>query len=229
MTRFLELHPRLDLLINNAGVMNTPALRTADGFELQFGVNHLGHFLLTALLLECLQQTPEARVINVSSCYHDVAQGREGRVDFDDLHFDQRPYDGWRAYAQSKLANVLHAKGLVLREGHTGLTAVSVHPGWVRTRLIRHTIPVWMQDTLMRPIGGLIGMIEPWQGAQTTLYAALSPSVVDHAGAFYSQVGLYRKGTGRASGWPMRSPNPHAHDVDVIGRLYDVSSELVGL
>lgn len=225
---YLRDHDSLHLLINNAGVMNTPKGKTVDGFETQIGVNHLGHFLLTELLLDTLQKSAPARVVAVSSCYHDKAMGREGVIVLDDLHFDNRKYDGWVSYAQSKLANVLHAKNLAKRLEGTGVTAVSVHPGWVRTELLRHTMPAWMQS-VMRPFMRMMGMVEPWEGAQTTLYAALAPDVEAHPGAYYSQTGTYRDKTKNAGGWPLESPNPHAHDDEMAQRLYEHSRQLVGL
>lgn len=226
---FLASHGALHGLVNNAGVMNTPKGKTKDGFETQFGVNHLGHFLLTELLLDVLKKSAPSRVVNLSSCYHDMAQGREGRLDFDDLQFERRAYDGWEAYAQSKLANLLHARELAARLAGTGVTAVSVHPGWVRTNLIRSTMPTWAQDFLLRPVLRLSGMIEPWEGAQTTLYALLSPEVPSHAGAYFSQLGMYRDRKAKGGGWPLRSPNPNAHDDAAARRLYQVSQTLVGL
>lgn len=227
--RFLASHAALHGLVNNAGVMNTPQGKTKDGFETQFGVNHLGHYLLTELLLETLKASAPSRVVAVSSCYHDEAQGRAGRIDFDDLQFERRPYDGWEAYAQSKLANLLHARALAERLEGTGVTAVSLHPGWVRTNLIRSTMPTWAQDYLLRPFLRLSGMIEPWEGAQTTLYALLSPEVPAHAGAYFSQTGPYRDRALRKGAWPLRSPNPVAHDADAARRLDEVSRGLVGL
>lgn len=216
-------------LVNNAGVMNTPPGKTVDGFETQFGTNHLGHFLLTELLLPALKQGVPARIVNVSSCYHDLAFGREGRIDFDDLHFERRRYDGWAAYAQSKLANVLHARQLARRLEGTGITAVSVHPGWVRTNLISHSMSTWLQDVALRPILRLAGMLEPWEGTQTTLYALLAPEVSTHPGGYFSQVGLYRERAANKGGWPMRSPSPHAGDDAAAERLEAVSRTLVGL
>ena len=227
--RVLARHPALRGLINNAGVMNTPQGRTADGFETQLGTNHLGHYLLTELLLPALQAGAPSRVVNLSSCFHDVAQGREGRIDFDDLHFERKPYDGWAAYAQSKLANLLHAQHLAVRLAGSGVTAVSVHPGWVRTNLVGSFMPVWVQDTIARPFLRLAGMIEPWEGAQTTLYALLAPEVEAHNGAFFSQLGMYRDKAANAGGWPLRSPNPQAHDAAAAARLDAVSRGLVGL
>jgi len=226
--RFLAEHDRLHLLINNAGVMNTPRQKTSDGFEMQLGVNHLGHFLLTSLLTSRLIESAPARVVNVSSCYHDRAMGRDGDIHFDDLFFERKKYDGWAAYAQSKLANLLHARELGRRLAGTGVTAVSVHPGWVRTGLIRHSMPVWMQSGLS-PVLRLVGMIEPWEGAQTSLYAALAPEVERHQGEFFSQLGIYRTRAAGRGGWPLHSPNPSAHDDDKARRLWDVSRTLVGL
>ena len=226
---FLADHTRLDGLINNAGVMNTPDKKTDDGFELQFGVNHLGHFLLTELLLDVLESSAPSRIVVLSSCYHDVAQGRKGEIDLEDPMFESRAYDGWASYAQSKLANLLHAKGLAKRLEGTGVTAVSVHPGWVRTNLMRNTMPVWIQDYFLRPFMRLGGMIEPWEGAQSTLHAALDPSVPEHTGAYFSQLGMYRDKSANAGGWPLRSPNPHAHDDALVDRLWALSEELVGV
>lgn len=227
--RVLDRHPALHALVNNAGIMNTPAGRTKDGFELQIGINHLGHFLLTELLLEALHRGAPSRVVNVSSCYHDLAQGREGTVDLEDLHFQHRTYDGWAAYAQSKLANVLHARELARRMEGSGVTTASVHPGWVRTRLIRSTLPIWLQDTLLRPFLRLGGMLEPWEGAQATLHALLSPDVEHQSGGYFSQTGWYRDKRANAGGFPLHSPNPLAHD-DVLAEALDRESRrLVGL
>lgn len=226
---FLASHERLDALVNNAGVMNTPQGRTADGFETQIGVNHFGHFLLTELLLELLKTSAPSRIVSLSSCYHDQAMGRDGIIDFDDMHYEHRPYDGWQAYAQSKLANLLHAKGLAKRLEGTGVTAVSVHPGWVRTDLARNSMPLWVQNIVLRPVLSLMGMIEPWQGAQTTLHAVLSDEVPQHAGAYFSQLGMYREKSANGGGWPLRSPNPVAHDEAVVERLWAVSQQATGL
>lgn len=225
---FLERHNALNGLINNAGVMNTGKdMRTKQGFEMQIGVNHLGHFLLTDLLLGALKSGAPSRIVNVSSCYHDKAVGREGKIVIDDLMFESRKYDGWEAYAQSKLANVLHAKGLAKRLEGTGVTAVSLHPGWVRTELAKHTMPIFMQNYVMRPIFKMMGMIEPWEGAQTSLYAMLADDVTEHSGAYYSQLGMYRVKEAGKGGWPMKSPNPNAHDDAMVDALWKQSASLV--
>ncbi len=214
-------------LVNNAGVMNTPQGTTADGFETQLGVNHLGHVLLTELLLPALGRGAPSRVVNVASCYHDKAMGREGDVKLDDLMFETRRYDGWEAYAQSKLANVLHAKSLAKHAGDQGITAVSVHPGWVRTDLARHSMPLFVQNWVLRPVLGAMGMIEPFIGAQTSLHALLADDVEN--GAYYSQTGVYRDKACNAGGWPLTSPNPRAHDDALAEGLWVRSRELVGL
>lgn len=226
---FDKLNLSLHGLVNNAGVMNTPNGKTRQGYEIQFGTNHLGHYLLTELLLPNLQKNSPSRVVNLSSCFHDKAMGKEGRIDFEDLHFERRKYDGWVAYGQSKLANLLHAKQLAKRLKGSGVTTVSVHPGWVRTNLIRQSMPVWLQDVLLKPIFKLAGMIEPWEGVQSTLYALLAPEVEKHNGAYFSQVGIYRDKEATKGGWPLKSPNPHAHDDDAAERLDEISRKLVGL
>jgi NAD(P)-dependent dehydrogenase (short-subunit alcohol dehydrogenase family) len=219
----------LNILINNAGVMNTTKGKTKDGFEMQIGVNHLGHFLLTDLLLPCLEKTPQARILCLSSAYHDVAMGKKGRIDLDDLHFETRKYHGWTSYAQSKLANLMHAKSLARHLEGTDVTAVSVHPGWVSTNLMRHTAPLFVTKLLMRPLFALLGEISPWKGAQSTLYAALADDVVQHNGRYYAQS---MRGAGKEhgkGGWPMVSPNEDANDDELAEKLWVRSRELVGL
>ncbi len=228
-SEFLSKQSVLSGLVNNAGVMFTPEGKTEDGFETQFGTNHLGHFLLTELLLPTLKQSAPSRIVILSSCYHDKALGREGKINFEDLNFEKRKYDGWEAYAQSKLANLLHAKHLGKRLSASGVTAVSVHPGWVRTNLIQGFMPTWVQDILLKPFLKLAGMIEPWEGAQTTLYSLLAPEVENHNGAYFSQKGIYRTKEASKGGWPLYSPNPNAHEESTAERLDQVSRLLVGI
>jgi NAD(P)-dependent dehydrogenase (short-subunit alcohol dehydrogenase family) len=127
---FKKQYQSLHVLINNAGIMNLPKRTLSkDNIEMQFATNHIGHFLLTNLLLDVLKASQPSRIVCVSSCYHHVAMGKRGYIDFDDVSFERRKYDGWTAYAQSKLANVLHAQELAKRLEGTGVTAVSLHPG----------------------------------------------------------------------------------------------------
>lgn len=216
-------------LVNNTGIMNTPKGKTRDGFEMQIGTNHFGHFLLTELLLPILKNSTPSRIAILSSCYHDKAMGREGKIDFEDLNFEKRKYDGWTSYAQAKLANLLHAKQLAKHSEGTNVTVASIHPDWVRTNLIKATMPTWFQDVLLKPILRAVGMLEPWEGAQSTLYVLLSPEVEKLSGSYFSQTGIYRSRSANKGGWLLNSPNPVAHDNLVAEKLYQVSLEAVGL
>ena len=168
----LEREQRIDLLINNAGVMIPPESKTKQGFELQFGVNHLGHFALTGLLLPRLRATPGARVVNVSSLAH-----RFGKLNFDDLDFEKRGYQAGPAYGQSKLANLLFTfeLGRRLSAAGEGLIVAAAHPGWTSTNLQQHSS---MVDRLSPVLG-----MRPPEGALPTLRAATDPAVV--SGDYY--------------------------------------------
>jgi NAD(P)-dependent dehydrogenase (short-subunit alcohol dehydrogenase family) len=227
---FIAKHDRLDGLVNNAGVMACPEGKTEDGFETQFGVNYLGHFFLTKLLLETLKASTPSRIVCVSSVAHVGTRAQVGEIHLDDLNFEKRPYDRVLAYTQSKLAIVLHALDLSRRLEGTGVTAFSVHPGWVRSNLAQHMMPVWVQNVVMRPFSGLLGMMSAYEGAQTTLHCLLDDDAPQHSGEYYSQNSvLYPNRENRPGGWPMPSPNPHAHDADLAEKLYHLSLELVGL
>lgn len=227
---FLEKHNRLDALVNNAGVMATPEGKTVDGFETQIGVNHLGHFLLTELLLESLKATAPSRIVCVASAAHAGMSGKPGVLDLDDLHFARRRYDPTLAYCQSKLANVIHARHLAKRLAGTKVSVFSVHPGWVRSNLVKHMAPTWIQNWLMRPFGGLMGLMGPEEGAQTQLHCLLDNNAPKHTGEYFSQNAIfYANKEDKKGGWPMRSPNPLVYDDALADRLFEVSKELVGL
>lgn len=203
---------RLDLLINNAGVMVPPLGRTADGFELQFGTNHLGHFALTGLLLDRLRETPGARVVTVSSMAHGA-----GRLDFSDLQWERRRYRAWRAYGDSKLANLLFTRELQRRLALSGadVRAVAAHPGWTRTELSRHA--GWMDR-----FAKWMAMPGP-QGALPTLRAAVDPGVP--GGQFLGPDGPFQ-----VRGWPVAVVSRStARDDAVAARLWQVSQELTGV
>jgi len=230
VTTYKGKHDKLHGLVNNAGVMNTPQERTEDGFEEQFGVNYLGHFLLTELLLETLKASAPSRVVCVSSVAHVGRQNLPATIDLDDLHFDRRPYNGVVAYSQSKLAIVIYARHLAKRLDGTGVSVFSTHPGWIRSNLIKHTMPAWVQNILMRPFSGLLTMMSAEDGAQTQLHCLLDDDAPNHSGEYYSQNSiLYPNKENRPGGWPMRSPNPLTYDDALAERLYDTSSKLVGL
>jgi NAD(P)-dependent dehydrogenase (short-subunit alcohol dehydrogenase family) len=205
---------RLDLLINNAGVMDVPYRRTEDGFELTLATNHLGHFALTGLLLERLLETPGSRVVTVSSNAH-----RRGVMRFDDLQ-GERSYDPAEAYAQSKLANLLFTYELQRRLAATGAgtIAVAAHPGNARTALWRGS------SALERALIRL-----PWlaqsarAGALPTLAAALDPSA--RGGDYYGPSGPFQY-TGR----PTRvESSTSSHDAESQRRLWEVSEQLTGV
>ena len=229
---FLGRHERLDALVNNAGLVTSEG-RSEDGFEIQFATNHLGHFLLTELLLDILKASAPSRIVCLSSAVHAGRGNQPVTIDFDDLHFDTKPYSAMAAYAQSKLANVLHAKALARRLEGADVTAYSVHPGWVRSNFGAGIMPGWLRGAMnlaLRPFSGFMGIMSPFDGAQTTLHCLLDEDAPTYNGAYFSQNSiLYPKRENRPGGWPMESPNPNAHDEALAKRLYDVSSELVGL
>jgi NAD(P)-dependent dehydrogenase (short-subunit alcohol dehydrogenase family) len=183
-------HNKLHGLVNNAGVMNTPQGSTEDGIEKQFGVNHLGHFLLTELLLDMLKASAPSRIVCVSSVAHAGMQKRPATIDLDDLDFKKRKYDAVASYCQSKLAIVIYARHLSKRLEGTGISVFSTHPGWIRSNLIKHTMPPWVQNIIMRPFSRLLGMMSAEDGAQTQLHCLLDDEAPDHSGEFYSQNSL---------------------------------------
>lgn len=226
---FKSAHSRLDGLVNNAGVMMCPQSTTADGVERQFGVNHLAHFLLTELLLDTLKASAPSRVVCVSSVAHAGMGGRPGELRLDDLDFAVRGYDPTLAYNQSKLAVVLYARHLAQRLQGSGVSAFSVHPGWIRSQLVQHSMPPFVQNVLLRPFSGLLGMMSAEDGAQTQLHCLLDDRAPEHSGSYFSQVSiLYANRADRRGGWPMRSPNPLAHDDALAQALYTKSAELCG-
>ncbi|KAK9508680.1 hypothetical protein O3M35_006179 [Rhynocoris fuscipes] len=178
---FKKEHDKLHILINNAGVMRCPQSKTKEGIEMQLGVNHMGHFLLTNLLLDVLKKSAPSRIINVSSIAH-----MRGVINTEDLNYDKN-YDGSRAYSQSKLANILFTIELAKRLKGTGVTVNAVHPGLVDTEITRHMsyFSSYLSGFILKP---LIWMFikNPRQGAQTTVYAALDPSLENVTGKYFS-------------------------------------------
>ena len=178
-------YPQIDILINNAGVMFTPHETTADGFELQFGVNHLGHFQLTTLLLPQLRAAAaasgDARVVTLTSEAH-----RNWAIDLDDINFDRRGYDTFLAYGQAKSANMLMTVELQRRVGADGITALAVHPGTCATNLGRY-----MERATVKKLFAMGGetfapenMKSVAQAAATTVWAATEPSLAGRGGAY---------------------------------------------
>ena len=208
--------PKLDLLINNAGVMWTPRTTTADGYELQFGTNHLGHFALTGLLLDLLLPVEDSRVVTVSSYAH-----KTGRIHFDDLQLE-RHYGRHRAYAQSKLANLLFTYELQRRLAASAARtiAVAAHPGTAHTELTRNSPgPL---HALNKAFGRVVAQTSA-MGALPTLRAATDPDV--KGGDYYGPSGI-----GEQHGPPkLVESTRRSHDTADQQRLWDISEKLTGV
>ncbi|XP_055026238.2 retinol dehydrogenase 14a [Misgurnus anguillicaudatus] len=205
----LKEEPKIDVLINNAGIYQCPYTQTEDGFEMQFGVNHLGHFLLTNLLLDLLKRSAPSRIIVVSSKLY-----KYGEINFDDLN-SEKTYDKAFAYSRSKLANLLFTLELSRKLEETGVTVNALTPGIVRTNLGRHVyIPM-----LVKPLFNLASWAffkSPEAGAQTSIYLACSPDVEGVQGKCFAncqEEQLLDKAT----------------DEEVAKRLWDISEVLVGI
>lgn len=217
----LEAYPVLDLLINNAGIMAIPRSETADGFEMQLGTNHFGHFALTGLLLERLSETGQGRVVTVSSAAHKM-----GRMHFDDLQLSQG-YGEWKAYGQSKLANLLFAFELDrrLRSADRPVKSLAAHPGYSDTNL-QSVGPKKSGNRLMGAImklGNSVMAQDADRGALPSLRAATDPSA--DGGQYYGPGGLFE-----VAGPPVVvEANDHAKDAGDATRLWEISEELTGV
>ncbi|KAJ1685848.1 hypothetical protein LUZ63_017238 [Rhynchospora breviuscula] len=213
---FNSSNKHLNLLINNAGIMACPFQLSKDGVELQFATNHLGHFLLTNLLLEKMKSTAKqtgikGRIINVSSSGHRRSDG--SRLDLEKLN-DQSRYKPFPAYYDSKLANILHANELTRRLQEEGslVTANSLHPGVIPTNIARYL-------DLKAPVYALLGLVKPFfknipQGAATTCYLALHPNVKDVSGKYFKNSNE-------------TLPTKYARDMDLAKHLWNISHSLV--
>ncbi|XP_072858058.1 retinol dehydrogenase 14 [Pogona vitticeps] len=205
----LQEESRLDVLINNAGIFQCPYMKTEDGFEMQFGVNHLGHFLLTNLLLGLLKNSAPSRIVVVSSKLY-----KYGEINFDDLNSELNYNKGF-AYSRSKLANILFTMELARRLEGTGVTVNVLHPGVVRTNLGRYIhIPL-----LARPLFNFVSWAffkSPLEGAQTSIYLASSPEVEGVSGKYFGDC-------------KEEQLLPKATDDLVARKLWDISEVMVGL
>jgi retinol dehydrogenase-12 len=202
-----EKTDRIDVLINNAGLILPSRQTSADGYEMQFATNHLGHFLLTARLFPLLKNADGARIITLSSGAHWGA-----RMHFDDLMLE-KSYGAFRAYGQSKLANLLFTRALAARLGSTGITANAVHPGFVRSDFAADRSRHNRQNPLMRLIS--FAAVSPEVGAETSVYLASSPEGGEVSGEYFAKSRIAR--SSKAS-----------RDMASGERLWKVSEELVG-
>jgi NAD(P)-dependent dehydrogenase (short-subunit alcohol dehydrogenase family) len=207
-SRFADTHARLDVLVNNAGLMLASRQETEDGFEMTFQVNHLGPFLLTNLLRDQLIAGDDARVVNVASAAH--AGVREG-LDFGDLQSTSR-YRSFRVYARSKLANILFTRELARRWDDSGITANAVHPGFVASRFGRDGDAGRLADLvfpLLRPFA-----LTPQQGARTQIFVASAPELTGVTGRYWAKSAP-------------ATPSAAAQDDAAAARLWEVSEQLV--
>ena len=233
-TDFLGDHDHIDLLLNTAGVMVCPYGTTADGFEMQIGTNHIGHFLLTGLLAPALVAAPGARVVALSSGAHGISD-----IDYDDPMFERREYKPWDAYGQSKTANALFAFELDRRLRDKGVNAFAVHPGMIMTELGRHMTPEIMTQMTERVRDDAepdeaespdehkapAMTFKPLEaGAATQVWAGTAPGLADHGGAYLGDCQLGIEG-GDMRG---RGVEPHARDPESAARLWAVSEGWVG-
>ncbi|VDI74279.1 retinol dehydrogenase 12 [Mytilus galloprovincialis] len=210
-----EIHKtekRLDILINNAGVMACPYMKTEDGLEMQFGVNHIGHFLLTNLLLDLIKKAAPSRIVNVSSLAHVFT----GQLNFDDIAKREKYYNAEEAYTQSKLCNILFTNELASRLSGTGVTTYSLHPGAIDTELGRH----WRskQRLIREPIYFIYSLFTktPYEGALTNIYCAVDESLDKETGKYYSDCAE-------------KAPSKPALDEGAAKKLWELSEKLVGL
>jgi NAD(P)-dependent dehydrogenase (short-subunit alcohol dehydrogenase family) len=210
--QFKTQYSRLDLLINNAGVMMPPYSKTADGFELQFGTNHLGHFALTGLLFDLIRATPDSRIVNVASNAHHY-----GRLHLNDLNWEKRKYRKMRAYGDSKIANLYFTYELQGRLEKAGVSTLvtAAHPGWTATELQRHVSwvsflnHIFAQDIIM--------------GALPMLYAAVAPNV--KSGDYYGPSGWREM-----KGYPKKvESNKLSHNEEIAQKLWEISEEWTGV
>ncbi len=211
-------YPVINILVNNAGVMACPLGRTAQGFEMQFGTNHMGHFLLTCLLVPTLAD--DARVVSLSSGGH-----KFGNMDFDDPNYRQRDYEKWSAYGQSKTANALFAVGLDDRLKSRGIRVFAVHPGVIMTELSRHMVQEDYQLlSASLPEGQEMVFKSVEQGAATSVWAATSPELAGEGGIYLEDCQIAEASATGANG----GVESYAVDHDAADRLWQLSENLVG-
>lgn len=232
--QFLSKNKQLDGLACNAGMVNmenTPKY-TKDGFEITMAASFFGHFLMTELLLDILKQTPSSRMVILSSVVHAGSPKNRYKVNLDDLDWKKRKYNNFDAYGEAKVASVQYAMELAERLKDSKVTTYSVHPGWARSNFGGGgNMLVNALMTIAKPIFSLLNYSDSsWESAQTSLHCLLSDEAPQYSGQYFSQHSvLYRDKECKKGGWPMKSPNPHAYDMDAAKKLVAKSRTLVGL
>lgn len=231
---FKSKHKQLDGLMCNAGMVNmeNKPKYTKHGFEYTWSASYFGHFLLTELLLDVLKNTPNSRMAIVSSVVHAGSKKNRPKVHLEDLNYKKRKYNNFAAYGEAKVAVILYAKELAERLKGTGITTYSIHPGWARSNFggggnfIMKSLML-----ILKPVFTALNFSDSsWESAQTSLHCLLSDDASKHSGAYFSNHSvLYRDKECRKGGWPMKSPNPNAHDMETATKLVEMSKELVGL
>ncbi len=219
---FLAKYDRIDLLINNAGVMACPQGKTADGFETQFGTNHIGHFLLTNLLMPAVVKGAPARIVNLSSRGHHF-----DTVHFDDVNFNNREYEKWASYGQAKTANIMFSVGLENRLADKGVHALAVHPGGIQTNLGRHLTEEDIAALLKRMeenSGESVAFKSVEAGAATTCYAATAPELEGRGGVYLEDCLVAEVDDDDQTG----SVRSYAVDPGNAEKLWALSEEMVG-
>jgi len=218
---YLDRHPIIHVLINNAGVMACPLARTPEGWESQFATNHLGHFLLAGLLAPALRAGAPSRVVSLSSSGH-----RFSPVVFEDIHFERRAYDKWLAYGQSKTANALFAVEFDRRLAPAGVRANAVHPGAIVTELGRHLSSEDIAALQARSPGGQGFHWKPVPaGAATGVWAATAPELEDRGGLYLEDCGIAAPKAARDQ---LTGYEPYVLDPEAAAHLWALSEEMVG-
>lgn len=219
---------RLDLLINNAGIMANPLTRVGPGWESQFGINHMGHFALTKALLPLIEKTPGARVVALSSTAHKWTD-----IHWDDIQFERAPYDKWQAYGQAKTANALFANALSRRLADADALAFSVHPGGIFTPLQRHlpqeemTALGWLDENGEPSEAAKAGFKTPEQGCSTTLWAATSPNLEGKTGVYCEDCDVAAPTDPESRSARYRGVDAHACNDESAERLWEISEALL--
>ena len=216
----LDRHDKIDRLINNAGVMAPPLGYTSDGFELQIGTNHLGHFLLTNKVLPAVLAAAPARIVNLSSRGHVRSD-----IHWDDPHFRNHEYEKWSGYGQSKTANLLFTVELDRRLAPHGVRVYAVHPGVIMTELSRHLREEDLTDLASRMPAGALTMKPVEAGAATSVWAATSPDLDEVGGVYLEDCHVAGPAVGEP---PTEGFRAYAVDPDAARRLWAWSEEQVG-